>query len=204
MAGAADDPGDGTATGPSADGRTARRDRNREAVLDAVLELFREDAVQPTPDEVAARSGVSLRSVYRYFADMDALVRAAMARHLVTTAPLFAIDALGEGSLPERVARLVDQRLRLYEELAPMMRAAVLRARSNPLIADRLQAQRVRLLEQVEAMFAPELRGAGPDPAAAVDVLLGFESIDHLRRDRGFTEAEARRTLTRAVTAILG
>ena len=64
----------------SSDGRTARRDRNREAVLDAVLELFSEDAASPAPDDVAARSGVSLRSVYRYFDDMETLIRAAMAR----------------------------------------------------------------------------------------------------------------------------
>ena len=45
-----------------ADGRTARRDRNREAVLDAVLDLFADGAIAPAPAEVAARSGVSRRA----------------------------------------------------------------------------------------------------------------------------------------------
>ncbi len=43
------------------DGRTARRDRNSDAVLDAVHELFVEGQLVPTVEEVAARSGVSTR-----------------------------------------------------------------------------------------------------------------------------------------------
>ncbi|MEI2697696.1 MAG: hypothetical protein V9E94_04890 [Microthrixaceae bacterium] len=40
------------------DGRTARRERNRAVVLDAVLDLFAEGgSPNPTPDQVAERSG---------------------------------------------------------------------------------------------------------------------------------------------------
>ena len=61
---------------PAVDGRTARRDRNRDAVLDAVIELFTEGHVGLVAADVAERSGVSLRSVYRYFDDLEALARA--------------------------------------------------------------------------------------------------------------------------------
>ena len=64
------------------DGRTARRDRNRELVLDAALELFREGHLEPTALQVAERSGLSPRSVFRYFEDTEALLRAAIARLL--------------------------------------------------------------------------------------------------------------------------
>ena len=39
------------------------------------------DVFAPSPDDVAQRSGVSLRSVYRYFADAEDLLRAAIDRH---------------------------------------------------------------------------------------------------------------------------
>ena len=52
------------------------------------IELFTEDQLAPNAADVAARSGVSLRSVYRYFEDLDALVRAAIARHAERVAPL--------------------------------------------------------------------------------------------------------------------
>lgn len=190
-----------------ADGRTARRDRNREAVLDAVLELFREDAVYPGPAEVAERSGVSLRSVYRYFEDMETLVRAAMARHLDRVQPLFLIDSPGKGPLVDRIEELVDQRLRLYDEVAPMMRAALLRARSNDLIRERLEETRRGLRRQVEEVFAPELgklsAGDSRDVLAALDVLLEFESMEHLQRERAMTAPDTRRVLIRAVTSLL-
>lgn len=189
------------------DGRTARRDRNRDAVLDAALDLFREDTAVPGLAVVAERSGVSVRSVQRYFADMDALVRAAMARHLERVEPVFALPDPGVGPVGERVERIVAARLTLHQSLAPMVRVALLRARSNPLIGERLVLGRRRLLDQVEAMFAPELDALSAEPRAdllsALDVMLGFESVEHLREDRGLSEADAGRVLRRAAGALL-
>ncbi len=189
------------------DGRTARRDRNREAVLDAVVELFTEDSLTPTAQDVAERSGVSLRSVYRYYEDLDELARAAIAHHVQRVDPLFELDDLGQGSLDDRIARLVAHRVALYEAIAPTARAALARARSSELIRDQLQARRRRLLEQVRRMFQPELVSLPPgerrEVVAALDLLLGFEGVEHLRRQLGFSAAATRRTLTRAVGALL-
>lgn len=197
-----------TEGGEPVDGRTARRDRNRDAVLDAALELFRDDAMFPGPAEVAERSGVSRRSVQRYFDDMDALVRAAMGRHLERVGPLFEIEGLGVGALEGRIDRLVGARLRLYESVAPMVRAALLRARSSTLIRDRLIEARAALFGQVEAMFAPELAALDPavrgDVLAALDVLLGFESIERLGHGRALPPDEVHRILARATATLLG
>ena len=189
------------------DGRTARRDRNREAVLDAVLELFREDAMTPSPAEVAARSGVSTRSVQRYFEDMDTLVRAALARHLEKVGPLYVIPDLGVGPRDERIERMIIGRLRLYEAVAPMVRAAMVRIRSNPLIAERLATARVQLRAQIAAMFAPELDALAPDVGCevldALDAVFAFDALELLRAGLGRSEAEAAQVLGRAVRALL-
>jgi AcrR family transcriptional regulator len=189
------------------DGRTARRVRNREAVLDAVLDLFAEGTLEPGAAEVAERSGVSLRSVYRYFDDTDALIRSAIARNLEKLQPLFVVEGLGAGPLVDRVERLVTARLRLYEEVAPMMRATLQQAPSNDIIRDQLALVLVRLRSQVEEMFATE-RGElgdpdGDDAIAVVDVLLGFHSIEHLRQGRGFSGERTHGVLVRAVGAVL-
>jgi AcrR family transcriptional regulator len=190
-----------------ADGRTARRDRNRDAVLDAVLDLFVDGSIAPAPAEVAARSGVSLRSVYRYFEDMDALVRAAIARNLARMGHLFDLDGLGEGSRSERIERMVAARLRLHDAIAPMARAAVARAPQHALIDERLQETRLLLRRQIEEMFARELvaldRRDRGDVVAAVDVLLGLDGLDHLRRQRGLGDDEAQRVLVGALAALL-
>ncbi len=191
----------------AADGRTARRDRNRDAVLDAVLDLFAEDALAPSAIQVAERSGVSLRSVYRYFDDTDELVRAAIERNLVRVRPLFVIDGLGEGSLEDRTRRIVDSRLELHERVGPLMRATLLHAGEHELLAARLATVRRLLREQTEDMFAPELGAMGVGPrrevAAAVDLLLGFESIEQLRKVRGLSLPATARVVVRAVQAVV-
>ena len=88
---------------PAVDGRSAIRDRNRNAVLDAVLDLFSEDNLSPGPEEVALRVGLSVRSVYRYFDDHDSLTRAAIARNIERVTPLFLIPAIGEGDVDGRI-----------------------------------------------------------------------------------------------------
>lgn len=189
------------------DGRTARRDRNRDAVLDAVLDLFAEDALAPTAQQVAERSGVSLRSVYRYFEDTDELVRAAIDRNLVRVRPLFLLDDLGAGPVQDRIDRLVASRSRLYEQVGPLMRATVLHAGENRVLAERLTTVRRTMGEQVEQMFAPELAACAPSArrelAAAVDQLLTFEAFEHLRRVRGLSRAAAARATTRSLRGLL-
>src|SRR6478609_12060550 len=104
----------GETVAPRVDGRTARRDRNSDAVLDAVHELFVEGEIVPTVEDVAARSGVSPRSVYRYFPDSRALLGAALTRRIEVAEPLWELEDVGRGSLDDRIQRLVAHRLALY------------------------------------------------------------------------------------------
>jgi AcrR family transcriptional regulator len=189
------------------DGRTARRDRNRDLVLDAVIELFTEDQLAPNAADVAARSGVSLRSVYRYYEDLDALVRAAIARHAERVAPLQDVPDLGEGPFDERVTRFVAWRVRLYEAAAPTARAAILRAPMNPILNEQMENVRSAQRRQTEAMFAPELAAMTTAERraalSAVDTLLQFESAEHLRIRLGCSPAQTSDILRRSLTALL-
>jgi AcrR family transcriptional regulator len=189
------------------DGRTARRDRNRDLVLDAVLDLFAEHQLAPNAADVAKRSGVSLRSVYRYFEDIDALVQAALTRHLERIAPLLAIEEPGVGPLDERVARFVTARMRLYEAAAPTMRAALVRASAQPLLAERIGWARRQLREQTEAMFAPELaamdNGRRRAVGATIDTLSQFESAEHLRVTRGYSLPQTSDIVRRSLLTLL-
>lgn len=188
------------------DGRTARRERNRTAVLDAVLELFGEDQTYPTPDEVATRSGVSLRSVYRYFDDRESLVRSAMEHHYLRIHHLFDLDVDPSDTLERRIERLAEQRLRLFEGAGAVFRAAIAQAENNELIKARVLDRRAFLVEQVHALFEPEIGALGPKGPfveAAVEVVNGFETVDHLRRFRGLSADETIKVLVEATTVLL-
>ncbi len=198
---------DGTVPIAAVDGRAARRDRNRDAVLDAVIELFSEDNLDPGPDEVALRVGLSARSVYRYFEDRDALVRAAIDRHLDGVLPLYRIHAIGDGDLDGRIDRFVTSRLRLYEAIAATARAARVRATVNEIVREQVEVTRRALRDQVERHFAPELDVLDMAQAraisAAIDALSQLESLDHYRLHRGFSSGETEAMLIAAFHALL-
>ncbi len=189
------------------DGRTARRGRNSDAVLDTVHEMFVEGNFAPSVEDVAARSGVSLRSVYRYFEDTEALLYLAIERRHALVGELYALGDLGEGSRQDRVLALVDQRLNLHSKLAPTIRAAVLRAPFSPQIAEQVRQRRDLFATQVAAQFASEAgrldKARGEELLACVDAMCSFETIEDLRVRRRLTITRARRAMVGGVTALL-
>lgn len=196
------------ADAPEVDGRTARRDRNREAVLDAVLALFREDNLQPRPEEVAMRSEVSLRSVYRYYSDPTELLRAAMARHLEIVLPMLTIPDTGRGPLGQRIDRFVESRMKLYEMVAPTARAARMASVHSPLIRDQYERTRQMLREQAERHFRPELAPLSAKHrravSSAIDALMQLDGIDYYRVHRAFSVSETSDLLRVACARLLG
>src|ERR1700684_3299931 len=97
------------------DGRLLRRERNREAVVEALLDLYRDGNLQPSSEEIAERSGLSPRSLFRYFDDVEGLVRAAIGRQQGRAIPLIPIDADPDAPFEVKVTALVEQRFRLFE-----------------------------------------------------------------------------------------
>lgn len=203
------DPAEGGARGDATelDGRRARRGRNREAVVDALLAFFREGELNPSVASVAERSGVSLRSVFRYFDDLDEMGRIAIQRHIEDIKHLFDLPGIGVGSRQERIERLVAHRIEWYEAVAPVARASMLRAPFQPVIAEGLQFRRELLRSQIERQFAPELEalpiGERFAVAAAADVLTSFESLEMLRTHRDLSTTKCASVLTESLDRLL-
>lgn len=191
----------------SADGRAARRERNINAVLDVVVELFTEGELFPTVEQVSKRSGVSVRSIYRYFADPAQLHDAAITRHRANSRPLAHLSSIGQGPLEQRVTDFVAMRLRLHEGVAAAYRATVHNAADHPRLRDELARNRNELTVQFERQFAPELANRkAPERDAVIaagDVLTQLDSIDLLRSHRRLSLTETRAALTVGLLALL-
>jgi AcrR family transcriptional regulator len=167
------------------DGRRARREQNRAAVVDALAELYAEGTYEPSAAEIAERAGLSPRSLFRYFDDVDDLNRATIDQQLDRARPLLAVPATADDPTATKVDRLVEARLRLYEAIAPAARAARVGAWRHPVLAEQIASTRSYLRHQLERLFAPELDALGPGRApaalAAMDVLCSFEAVELLR-----------------------
>ncbi|MBK9179446.1 MAG: TetR/AcrR family transcriptional regulator [Acidimicrobiales bacterium] len=177
------------------------------AVIDAAIEMFSEGVLDPDLDEVAARCGLSPRSVYRYFDDRTELLREAIDRHFESVRPLTLIHAMAQGDLDGRIERFVQARVTLYEAVAAASRAARRRSETSDLVREQVELTRARLREQVDEHFAPELRALPARRrravAAAVDALCQFEGLDHYRLHRGASVDRTRRLLLDALHLLL-
>lgn len=189
------------------DGRVARRQRNIDTVLDAVLDLFVEDMMFPTIDQVATRSGLSLRSLYRYFADPGELLEAAISRTSRIGVEQAQLHAIGQGPLDERIEDFTTMRLRVHEAVGPVFRATLANAVLHPRIRQQLASDRERMQEQFRRQFATELDALPHAKRDAVlsagDLLTQLESIEFLRRHRGLSVAETHSAVATGLRALL-
>lgn len=176
------------------DGRRARRQQNREAVIDALIELFHNGVYEPGSALIAERAGLSPRSLFRYFDDLDDLAHAAIDRQMAEAMPLVEVDVAPDAPLALRIERIVASRVRLYEAIAPGARAARIAAHRNAVVAKQVHDARRYLREQVRRLLAPA-------NLPAVDALCSFETYDLLQETLSRPRIVA--TLVDALTALL-
>lgn len=189
------------------DGRRARRERGRLAVVDATVDLIQEGHAPPTAEAVAARAGVSVSSLFRYFDSLGDLQQAAVARFLDRYADRYVVPDLGGGDRAARIARYVATMDSLFELVGPVARLVRARALEHPHLEQELRRVRRLLADQVGAQFAPELDRLTPaardDLVSLVASMTSFEAWDLLRRELGRTRRQVRRTWTAALDALL-
>jgi AcrR family transcriptional regulator len=193
--------------GRAVDGRAARREKNRLAAVDAAIELFSEDKLQPDLDEIAQRCGLSSKSVHRYFENSNALLSAAIQRQLEVGYPLYYIHSIGQGPLKERIDEFVAMRLEAHRVIGATARAAGLLARKNATVNEIFDRVRLLLRDQIELQFATELNAipAGRREArvAAIDALLQFETLDYYRERRAFSMSKTQKVIVDALQKLL-
>ncbi len=189
------------------DGRRARRERSREAIIDAVFGLIGDGKVPPTVDDVAERAGVSVSSVFRNFDGLDDLQRQAFDVFGQRFARLLEPAATDNTDRGIRIAAHVRVRLELFEAAGPMMQVARQRALDYQPIADGVGRNRSALADQTRAHFASEARQLTPADAsnlvAVIDSLTSPEAYEVMGAANSRSQRQIKRAWTTALTALL-
>lgn len=182
------------------DGRTRRRRRNIDAVVDAVIELARSGNLDPTSEQIAEVAGISHRSIYRYFDTRAELLEAAVVRAFESVSSAVVGESLGGASFEERAERFVTARIEVHEQFRSVARVAWAHADEGPATVGLAQA-RSTLRAQCDEQFASELdRFAGDERRlilSIVDAMFQFESLEYLSTHVSLDEPETRETLVR-------
>lgn len=187
------------------DGRTARTARTRAAVAGGLLALLNDGHLRPTATEIAARAGVSLRSVFQHFEDLESLY-AAVADAQMERLSRFISQETGAGPVADRTRSFVKRRAELLETITPVRRAALLQEPFSEELARRLRWAHDLAREEIQRTFAPEM-GTRPerdsDVVFALDVATNWSAWDTMRRLNGLSIEESKRVMERTIQALL-
>ncbi|HEX7479086.1 MAG TPA: TetR/AcrR family transcriptional regulator [Polyangiales bacterium] len=186
------------------DGRHARAEKNRVAVIEALLALLRAGQLAPSTQEIAKRAGVTQRTLFNLFDDVPALL-AAVGDYQLAHARTRLPPLPHSGDLEVRVTRYVEELSGFLEELAPVRWAAL--SYSGAPREARRGVDRMRKLtnDRLAALLSScgvDL-GADPELAQALESALDATTWRLLRTQQGLSLARARRVLVRTSLALL-
>jgi TetR/AcrR family transcriptional regulator, regulator of autoinduction and epiphytic fitness len=188
------------------DGRTARAERTRQALVDALLSLLDEGHLTPTAAEIAERAGVSERSVFQHFPDRENLFESVARQQYDRVLPtLHPIDA----TLPlaERIDQFTAQRARLYERIRGVRRAALLIEHESPAAAAWLTTARRAKANDTERVFRRELDALPEDRReplrAALIAVSAWPAWDSWRTHQRLGVGRAKAAMAAAIEALL-
>lgn len=194
-------------TSPTVDGRRARRERSRAAVIDAMFGLVADGKVPPSVEQLAERSGVSVSSIFRMFDGLDDMRAQAFEQFEDRYSHLFQIEVDQEASRTERIDRLVRSRCELYVEAGALMKLARQRALEHEPIAERVAGQRAVLSEQVQQCLRPEISALTPveaaNLAAIVDATTSPEAFDLLGAAHARTRRQVEQAWRRSIASLV-
>jgi AcrR family transcriptional regulator len=173
--------------------RAATVARTRQRIVDATRELHSEQGIAATSwDDIAARAGVGVGTVYRHFPSLDELIPACgeITMQVVALPDPATIPTLFEHATEpaERIERLVREAFAIYERGGPELRAIRHEADAHPRVAQ----DRDRLDASLSALFETAL---GPLDATQQDRALARAVVDlntwEALHDQGLGPAES-------------
>ena len=189
------------------DGRSLRRERNRQDIVDALLGLIENGETEISAALIASKAGLSERSIFRYFDDVNDLYRSVCDLAFSKEIEYALIDDVGIGSLDTKIENFVNQRVRIYtmnEKIAPAARSFAFK---NPIIKNQLVVGRKLLRTQIIKHFAQELsvfdKQQQQVAVAIIDSLTTFEYYDMMRSDQKMSVQTIKSVLTESIRKAL-
>lgn len=183
------------------DGRQQRSSRSRDKIVNAALDLIRKGNVRPTGNEIAEAAGVSPRTVFRLFGDLELLFSACE----VDVLKLFeqsAVKVDRSASLQERARSVAETKCKSFDERRNFTLFYLTRVQSDfeTNLASASQAEKERL-ELWAAL--PEVVALEPNARHLVEVMYSSRCWDQLRYAQNLSSAEALNLITSTVISIV-
>ena len=171
------------------DGRRRRSQTSRDKIVAAMLELVATGRITPSADDVAARAGVGLRTVFRHFADMESLY-AAITATLAEQYEMWLIP-FDSTDWRQQLVEIVDRRTATYERLLPFKRAGDAHRHMSPAMQSQY-AHVLAIMRQRLHTLLPSSIVEDVQRFETIDLMLSFEVWQRLRGEQQLEAGRAR------------
>ncbi len=183
------------------DGRRRRSERSRAAIITATLNLIDNGNFAPTARQIAEEAGIGLRSFFRHFDDMEALMDKIDQHMRGYYEPLFA-RPFKDGTLDERIEDIVIDRSEAYERLKKLMMTSQAQLWRSEVVQKNYARNQKGLRKHLEK-WLPELKNQNPANREAAHAAASFESWHRLREHQGLNISDARMAIIVTLNRLL-
>lgn len=184
-----------------------RKIKNTDRVIDAMHDLVQQGHVAASPSQLARHSGVSTRSILRFFPTTEDLLLAVFSRQAAGLAHLSPIPDPGARPLEDRVSAYVGHQFDVYRAMTPLSAIIVPTAKTMPRLREAIVEHRSQLLAMTRDHFRPELNTM-PQPRRShtelgIHLMCQHESINTLLHEQALPDDDARALLIGSIHAVL-
>jgi AcrR family transcriptional regulator len=182
------------------DGRHERVERGKHAVFEAVAELFGEGRYYPLVADVAARAGVSERTLFRYFGSFNEVI-AGMIANLYPRLEKYFTASPPPGDLPSRLLALAELRVEFTETHGAVTRTTEALAHQWPAAAAARYGRIELLNQQLREWIGDDMTQVSDEKFVVLSALFDFPNILAMSATLG---RKATVTIANAAIAIIG
>ena len=169
-----------------ADGRLKRSERSRKEIITAMIMLMNSGIYAPTAQKISDEAGVSIRTLFRHFPEMDMLYREvdeamkpSYQRHLE--------KQLMTGPLEKRIISAVDSRIMTYIETAHIVKATHSLLWRSTFMQENYRRVQTRLRKNLLKAL-PELKKLSQESREVVEAVISFEFFERLHMHQNLSE----------------
>jgi AcrR family transcriptional regulator len=183
----------------SEDGRHARAERGRRQAIDAAITLLANGEPLQSIDQIADASGLSKRTLFRYFGGLDGLVDEMFAVFQPVVFQLFASPPV-DAPLEDRIRGVIAIHYEFAQRFGHMARTIDRIADNVPRARDMKELREATFRRQTEAWLLSEFKKMSPAAATQVILLTSFDAVHNMYINAGDDTVDA---LTQTVLQVI-
>lgn len=166
------------------DGRNKRSEASRQLIINAMIKLVNQGNYMPTAQQVADTSGVSIRTVFRHFTEMELLYREIDD----VVKPLYVSHFKQDfkGNLQTRIKRLANAAVNGFSESYHLSKIAIVLKWRSPFLQATYDYNQKMLRLYVRFML-PELKQCDSATTELVIGMASFYFFERLHVDQGLS-----------------